>query len=179
MNYVTGSRRRAVKRAGKKIRAPANQLMDEILKKQPVVNLDRSFVSNYLRTQLNENTLALSLNETSQSVTEADSSIIFVNEGEATPKTKKIVAKNAIIAKLSTRVKNLSIHVKALQRKLLEAGNVEQQPPIEIDASENIQTEEEIDKQLEEWCEKQLAEWKNNNELSQICREFIDYLNDM
>lgn len=185
------TRSRACKRVRRSKSAPSTEVA--MLTKQPIIRLEKSFVSDYLRTQSNidlaQSVEVISLDESSNSMTEANKSVVFVREDEASPKTKKIADQNATIAQLTTRVQKLNIHVEALQRKLLEANdinqnnaiasNIAQQPAVQDDAPEQVESDEVFDKDFDAWCAKQLDEWNNNGELSQVCRDFAEYINDM
>lgn len=158
------------------------------------VNLSSSAVDRYLKTLQNdeshsmeksmqpaiegdesvESDLIVSLDE---SVDDADKSVIFVEEKEATPKTKKIAQQNNEIEGLKVKIRSLKIHVKALESEL--CGTSE---PQNVDAEVNLPNVNADDLNLsvdDQWVQNQIEEWRNNGELSVVCAEFQNFANNV
>lgn len=119
-----------------------------------------------------QNDLTVSLNDSEE---EADTSVIFIGEEEATPKTKKIARQSEEISKLKLRIRSLKIHNRALETKLRDAPNPKNSDDVQIDV--NIG---DLDMTIDEqWADNQIDEWRANGELTLVCNEFQDYLNNM
>lgn len=130
--------------------------------KQLRVNLDKSFVEQYLRDQ-------------------KENAVQFVSESVATPKTKKIAQLSALIFKMKKRQKALIAHVRSLQSRLINQINV-----IDIDEAEHsgtgqtndiVQNEPELELNAS-WVDRQIKEWTENRELTRICNDFVEFLNE-
>lgn len=128
-----------------------------------------------------------------QVLPDADTSILFVSEETATPKTMRIAKQNAEISQLKLRVRSLKIHVKALQDRLkdLPDESVEIQNRVVVNAVENVvEVDSDVEMQdddvsnvnavdlslNESWTQAQIEEWRENGELSLVCAEFERFI---
>lgn len=158
------------------------------------VNLSSSVVDRYLNTLQNdeqhstensiqptvegdesaESDLIVSLDE---SLDDSDKSVIFVEEKEATPKTKKIAQQKNEISELKVQIRSMKIHVKALESELRETSE-----PQNVNAEVNLPNVNADDLNLsvdDQWAENQIEEWRKNGELSIVCAEFQNYTNNV
>lgn len=120
-----------------------------------------------------QNDSIVSLNELANG---ADTSVIFVGEEEATPKTKKIAQQSEEISKLKMRIRSLKIHNRALVSTLRDGLKSENSNDV-VETVANIQ---DLDMTIDEqWAENQIEQFRADGELSLFCAEFQDYLNHM
>lgn len=126
---------------------------------------------------------------------DAESSILFVNEEPATPKTKQISTQKKEIAQLKIRVRSLKIHVKALQERLkdLPDESLEIQNRAVVDAVEDVvDLDPDVEMQnadvpnasafnlglSDSWTKAQLEEWQANGQLSVVCAELERFITE-
>lgn len=107
---------------------------------------------------------------------ESDTSVVFVGEEGVTPKTKKIVRQSEEISKLNLRIRSLKIQNNVLESQLRDTPMLKSNDDvvaIDVNASDLNMT---LD---EQWAEDQIGEWRENGELTVICDEFRNYLDNI
>lgn len=153
----------------------------EFLLKEPKIVLDRSFVDNYLRSQKKSsnaieqsvsaaNTSIISLDSSSD---ELDDSVVFVSEEkkEQSPNTK-IAALSKENANQKKRIRNLEIHVTALQKSALKEKNNHQN--LSVASTSNTDLNLSIDGA---WLLDEVNKICGESDLSLVQAEMDKYLN--
>ncbi|XP_055306896.1 uncharacterized protein LOC129571159 [Sitodiplosis mosellana] len=102
-----------------------------------------------------------------------DTSVIFVEEQEATPKTKKIAEQNDEISRLNVRVRSLQIHVGALEAELRN-----KQESSDDTEMRNVSATDLGITFDENWAANQIEEWRANGELDVVCSEFQNFVDN-
>lgn len=160
------------------------------------VNLDQSFVRNYLRNQekvddeLNISTISLH----SDASDDPDKSVQFVVEEKATREIQQIGKMNERMAALKLRCTKLELHVAALQKRIIQQDNVESSENSLTNATDSVDATHEISTETNEnagaidsfgdlqlsdsFVNNQLKEWEHNGQLTEVLDEFKVYLND-
>lgn len=117
---------------------------------------------------------------------EADKSVVFVGEEEATPKTKQIKKQSEEISKLKIRVRSLKIHVDALENELRELPENSKQTPEDVvdlcDDIENPSSDAAERPNLlndSEWANNEINQWRANGELSDVCANFAEFVENL
>lgn len=178
------------------------------------VILDPCFVENYLKEQnkldeIVQNISVISLNDSVISLNgsdcEAEKSVVFVFENEASREMKKIAKLNDKISQLTHRNRKLEMHVKALQTRVRTADDTvvindnakhtsndnaehtsnESAQHTSSEGAENTaddggaQTSNDLSGFFdEEWANEQIQQWRDNGELSIMLKELENFVMD-
>lgn len=115
-------------------------------------------------------------NENNDSNEQADNSVIFIDEKEASQDLKQIANLNKQIELLLKRNHNLKIHVDALQSRIRNAED----DVIEISDCDDDNNEHSLNNITlhESWVGNQINEWMENADLSTVCADFIQFLDE-
>lgn len=111
-----------------------------------------------------------------------NASVVFISEGKASAEIKKVRDLCKIIYRQKYRIRRLELHVKALKNVILneriDSPNAKQTNMDTIDVESDDNSNNEFDRLFDEdWIGNQIAEWRETGELSQICDEFIGFIN--
>lgn len=115
-------------------------------------------------------------NENNDSNEQAENSVIFVDEKEASQDLKQIANLNKKIELLLTRNRKLKTHVEALQSRIRNAED----DVIEISDGDDDNNEHSLNNITlhESWVGNQINEWMDNGDLSLVCADFVQFLDE-
>lgn len=131
---------KAVSKKAKKVKRnakpPASKEIVVIINKSPKIIIDNDFVANYLKEQNDSDANDLAQNMSVISLNDSTDSVEFVPENAASYEMKKIAQLNEKLSKITKRNRRLELHVKALQKRILNSDSENQQAaPIDDDVA--------------------------------------------
>lgn len=113
-----------------------------------------------------------------------NASVVCTGESQATGEIKKIRQLCKIIYNQKYRIRRLELHVKSLQNIILNVPNEptsvpEDIAPVEVGTDVDEGAIDGFDLTFnEEWVNNQIAEWRTNGELTQICDDFLAFIDE-
>lgn len=145
----------------------------------PKVILDSYEVAEYFEKRKKKNEI-VSVDDSV--VGDLNESVVFISEERASAEVKKVRDLYKFIYQQKHRIRRLKLEVEVLQNIILKDNkSMNAEPTNELMLPNEVENHSNtFDLTFDDdWVEKQIIEWRENGEISQICDDFVQFINEL